>query len=369
MDMLRVVLITILVFIIVCLFVRIAYLKKRLAETDRIKKELYSLGEEMTTVESMEEASELILDSALRIINKVDKGSILIEDKDGLFKYSAIRGYPKELKKITLTKEEMYLNNYNKFKNTAIINKPYEFDKLNLRKDRYNHMVSSGGIGSIYSVLSSPIKIKGRLIGVINIDSMKKSVVFNQEDIRTMEHIKNELELTIRNFFSQEEYKYTSTHDELTGLYNRRTLRPFIERELIKVRERGISSYFLILDMDGFKGINDTYGHDIGDLSLIRLASSLKMGSGKDAICIRLSGDEFVVIFSNTSEIEVKAKMKWLKEELEKEIDDLPALRFSYGMSVIENMGENTYEEIFRIADKNMYHNKNMKKNRLYIIN
>ena len=263
----------------------------------------------------------------------------------------------------------MYLNNYNKLKNTAIINKPYEFDKLTLRKDKYMNMVSVGGIGSIYSVLSSPIKIKGRLIGVINIDSIKKSVVFNQEDIRTMEHIKNELELTIKNFFSQEEYKYTSTHDELTGLYNRRTLRPFIERELIKVCEKGINSYFILLDMDNFKGINDNYGHDVGDLSLVRLASSLKVGSGKDAICIRLSGDEFVIIFSNTSEIEIKAKMNWLKEELNKELNGLPPLSFSYGMAPIKTMGENTFEEIFRLADKNMYHHKNLKKKRIYLIN
>ena len=121
--------------------------------------------------------------------------------------------------------------------------------------------------------------------------------------------------------------------------------------------------------MDNFKGINDNYGHDIGDLSLIRLASSLKVGSGKDAICIRLSGDEFVIIFSNTSEIEIKAKMNWLKEELDKELNGLPPLSFSYGMSPIQTMGENTFEEIFRLADKNMYHNKNLKKNRMYLIN
>lgn len=367
MGILRIVISAFLVILIVFLYIRITQLKKRVKEMDRIKRELYSLGEEMTTVETMEEASELILDSALKIINKVDKGSILIEDKDGLFKYRAIRGYPETLKEITLTKEEMYLNNYNKFKKTAIINKPYEFDKNALQKDKYSKMVRSGEISSIYSVLSSPIKLKGRLIGIINIDSIKKSVVFNQEDIHTMEHIKNELELTIRNFFSQEEYKYTSTHDDLTGLYNRRTLRPFIERELIKVREREINSYFILLDIDDFKVINDNYGHDIGDLSLVRLASSLKKTTGEDAICIRLSGDEFVIIFSNTSEIEIKAKMDWLEEELRKGIDGLPSLNFSYGMAPIRVMGEDTFEEIYRLADKSMYYDKNLKKNKLYI--
>ena len=362
-------LITLLVIMIVFLYIKINRLKKRLIEMDRIKKELYLLGEEITTVETMEEVFELILDSALRIINKVDKGSILIEDKDGLFKYRAIRGYPEELKKVTLSKEEMYLNNYNKFKNTAIINKPYEYDKLILPKDTYNNMEIFGGIGSVYSVLSSPIKLQGRLIGVINIDSAKKSVTFNQEDVRTMEHIKNELELTIRNFFSQEEYKYTSTHDDLTGLYNRRTLRPFIEREIIKVKERGISSYFILIDMDDFKGINDNYGHDIGDLSLIRLADALRASFYRDSICIRLSGDEFVIICSNISEIEVKAKMNWLKEEMYKEVDGLPTVRFSYGMAIIREVGEDTFEEIYKLADKRMYHNKNMKKYNVYLIN
>ena len=54
--------------------------------------------------------------------------------------------------------------------------------------------------------------------------------------------------------------------------------------------------------------------------------------------------------------------MRWLKEELDEELDGLPALRFSYGIAPIRYMGHNTFEEIYRMADKSMYYDKNSKK-------
>ena len=273
---------------------------------------------------------------------------------------------PGDLRMISLKKEEIYLYKYNNFSDTAIITKPYEYDKGILHKDKFHELLSSGELDRIYSVLSSPIKIKGKLIGIINIDSMTPSVSFNQEDINTMNHIKNELELSLSNFLSQERYKYTSTHDELTDLYNRRILRKFLNAEIHRVKEKKYKSYFVLMDLDDFKSINDNYGHDEGDRALIGFSNHLRSLVDKDGICVRMSGDEFVAILCNISLQEVEERLSILQEKACIEINHNQPIFFSYGITPIGTSGAETFEDIFRQADNRMYYEKKRKKKKVF---
>ncbi len=88
--------------------------------------------------------------------------------------------------------------------------------------------------------------------------------------------------------------------DELTGLHNRRFLLSYFEHKVHWDQEEHFPLSLLILDVDLFKSINDTYGHDAGDQALVFIAGLLKEVAGEDAFPVRFGGDEFMVLLPRT---------------------------------------------------------------------
>lgn len=94
----------------------------------------------------------------------------------------------------------------------------------------------------------------------------------------------------------QLELERMAYYDFLTGLYNRRKIRMLMEEALEEASSNGEKFAILIMDLDKFKQINDTHGHDIGDIVLKEFASRLLQNKGETGVVGRLSGDEFVVL-------------------------------------------------------------------------
>lgn len=97
------------------------------------------------------------------------------------------------------------------------------------------------------------------------------------------------------------ELEYYSSHDPLTGLYNRRYFNDMLEYEVGRSERHGHEFSILMLDLDDFKDINDTYGHPCGDTALIGVADSLRAVVRKGDLATRLGGDEFAIILTETS--------------------------------------------------------------------
>lgn len=93
---------------------------------------------------------------------------------------------------------------------------------------------------------------------------------------------------------------YDATHDALTGLVNRREFTRLVNVELSDAKDEPVSVAFL--DLDGFKLINDTYGHQCGDEVLVQVAEHLQEAMPEEAVCGRLSGDEFAVMIRSADE-------------------------------------------------------------------
>ena len=96
-----------------------------------------------------------------------------------------------------------------------------------------------------------------------------------------------------------------STTDELTGLFNRRALNDEIDK-CLELANHNHKLYMLVLDLDDFKIINDTHGHEVGDSVLKIFAKGLKEGCKTSDICTRAGGDEFIVILSAYEQEEIK---------------------------------------------------------------
>ncbi len=100
----------------------------------------------------------------------------------------------------------------------------------------------------------------------------------------------------------EEKLRWQATHDHLTGLYNRRYFESYLEKEINNVKRSGIMSAVVYLDLDRFKYVNDTAGHEVGDQLLIDLSREVNRNLRRHDIAARIGGDEFALILKNVDE-------------------------------------------------------------------
>ncbi|MCV6610904.1 MAG: EAL domain-containing protein [Amphritea sp.] len=153
---------------------------------------------------------------------------------------------------------------------------------------------------------------------------------------------------------TQELIAYQATHDALTGLLNRYEFNVQLERELITLKAKSGYGAFIVLDIDDFKGINDAWGHSIGDLMLQMIASQLKKLICQDTLLARLGGDEFAIFVGYSDIHEVRELLNGLLS-IFAGIFEFEALRLrsstSVGVSVFPEDGLDG-SELFKCADQ-----------------
>lgn len=156
--------------------------------------------------------------------------------------------------------------------------------------------------------------------------------------------------------------------DHLTGLYNRGQLENFMNYQL-KNLKKGNYFFLILIDMDKFKEINDTYGHVVGDDALINAAKLLRGNCKRKADYVaRLGGDEFVII-GQCEEIAtvdtIINRMHGVVDRFNKENGKPYKIKFSAGYTVYDGTGHATLDMLISDADHKMYDIKNAKKNKL----
>lgn len=149
-------------------------------------------------------------------------------------------------------------------------------------------------------------------------------------------------------------YKKSSTIDSLTGLntFNNAML---LSQKLLGTGE---NLTIILMDLDNFKVINDTYGHIMGNNIIVQFSKDLQESSPKNSICARLGGDEFFVILKNADLVDLT--LHNLKERLRNATDYPCHIHFSYGISRSENIKNPNIEKLIQTADNQMYQYKMM---------
>ncbi len=100
----------------------------------------------------------------------------------------------------------------------------------------------------------------------------------------------------------EEKLRWQATHDHLTGLYNRHYFESYLEKEINNVKRTGIMSAVVYLDLDRFKYVNDTAGHEVGDQLLMDISREVNKGLRRHDIVARIGGDEFALVLKNVDE-------------------------------------------------------------------
>ncbi len=155
--------------------------------------------------------------------------------------------------------------------------------------------------------------------------------------------------------------KIQAATDSLTCLFNHKTIYEKLKKEVIASKNEKLPLSILMIDIDNFKNVNDTYGHLLGDKVLIEMSNTIMNNIRQDDLVGRYGGEEFMIIFPNTDIV----KARVISERLRKEISKL---RFTNEFSITISGGLAQYdnesiEELIRISDDNLYRAKRNGKN------
>ena len=149
----------------------------------------------------------------------------------------------------------------------------------------------------------------------------------------------------------KEKLTYEAEHDKLTNLYNRTGYVSLYRRMRLS------KTLYILVDVDGFKEINDEYGHDIGDKVLIRIAEVLDRHFSEDnAFVFRIGGDEFAVLVENVSEEmneTIVNRCEKINEELSVQKGKIPQVSLSFGIARGDE--DDTTDSLFKKADRVLY--------------
>ncbi|MFB4471721.1 GGDEF domain-containing protein [Oceanobacillus caeni] len=156
-----------------------------------------------------------------------------------------------------------------------------------------------------------------------------------------------------------DKFKYLSYHDPLTGVYNRRYAYIFFEKQFKRAKRKNERIGILNIDIDDFKVINDSYGHNYGDFILQELCNLIMRNIRKEDILVRWGGDEFIVLLYNMDCTSAQNLMNQINESIKAELNNCqesnkPDMTLSIGHSIYPEDGQ-TISKLLSIADKRMY--------------
>ena len=165
--------------------------------------------------------------------------------------------------------------------------------------------------------------------------------------------------------------KADSVTDGLTGIYNRKAFDSYLQ-ELISKNARAHTSFaVLMVDIDNFKDVNDSYGHQTGDRVLLALADKCSINIRNEDFIARYGGDEFIVVLQNASRRDARQKAKKLCKAISDTRYSLDDIKAGHSLSVTVSIGISIYREgdslktITDRADQALYAAKRVGKNRV----
>ncbi len=204
----------------------------------------------------------------------------------------------------------------------------------------------------------SPVHYDGVFLGYAVLQrELAPESAFNIVYRTWLRYINNSLEM-IR---SKERLKTISVRDEMTGALNRRGM--YEQFHLMCSNAAGGDSLFIgVIDMDGLKFINDTFGHSEGDLGIKTLCEVLSSVTRKNEICVRSGGDEFFLIgigkYTRSDEAERAAEFTEAMEKRSKQLNKPYNVSASIGIMVFDEFNAESLDSALSIADEKMYNYK-----------
>jgi diguanylate cyclase (GGDEF)-like protein len=223
------------------------------------------------------------------------------------------------------------------------------------------HLVQTDAVPA----LCVPLIAQGTLLGLLQLQRLGKmpgGAMAKEPPTFLAEAVAEDLSLALSNMSLHESLREQSIRDSLTGLFNRRFFEEFLIRELARAGRKTRHVSMVLLDLDHFKKINDTFGHGAGDMVLRKVGPVLQAHVRESDIACRIGGEEFMLLLAELSlptAVQRAERVRKALHELSLTYEDKPlgTITASFGAAAYPDHGR-TVEALFRAADEALYQAK-----------
>lgn len=246
------------------------------------------------------------------------------------------------------------------------------------RAERINSIVSSENFPEICRV--AKCKVDENYICIPFYVNEQKNIVIHiisksQDELNNLKYkigiIKKYLEETkpiLESKILMEALRQKNLTDSLTGLYNRKYLDEIVEKQLNLDMKNGVVYAIMFLDIDYFKMVNDTYGHDVGDDILRKLAITMKKSISSNETLIRYGGEEFLILMKNATQESAKELANKINADFSKIIFNYGGDSFSKTVSIGYSFFPTDTDQFWKCikyADISLYEAKSTGRNKV----
>ncbi len=351
---------------------RFAKLKKQEANVIRslLKKQNEMLGQSLSHLDhliylqksislmSLADISKVLADK-LPYILSIRYFSLFLFDKSKKALNLASHNHPDLKKKLVLREKD------SEIMSAAIARGSYI-----LESDYAQSSFFQGATNSLFDYnffITIPLMIENEIIGVLNLNDNEKGYL-NVTDLDFFLNVSEFISLSISNAQSFEKAERLSITDGLTGLTNRQQLELSLQNEIHRSRRYRSPLSLVMMDVDYFKGVNDTFGHQEGDDVLTGIASIIKSLCRSQDIAARYGGEEFVLILPETNGPGAWTIVERVREKVENHRFNhegkTHSVTISCGIAEFSNEGNQDYTDLIRVADAALYQAKESGRNR-----
>ncbi|HEY5240429.1 MAG TPA: sensor domain-containing diguanylate cyclase, partial [Polyangiaceae bacterium] len=216
------------------------------------------------------------------------------------------------------------------------------------------------------SLLVLPLLMHERALGTLILGA-KRRHAFSDAARPTLEVLASHLAVSLSNARMVQKLETMATTDGLTGLFNKRAMLDSAEQKIAAAARFNRKLAVLVVDIDFFKKVNDTHGHDVGDVVIKGLGQVLERQKRNTDVVARFGGEEFVVLCEQTDENGAMLLAERIREELEKTTFRTPngavSVTCSVGLSTFPEAGPG-WEGLFKAADEALYVSKRSGRNK-----
>ena len=218
--------------------------------------------------------------------------------------------------------------------------------------------------------VSIPLMIEDEIIGVLNLNDNKKGF-YNVGDLDFSLNVSEFVALSISNALLFEKVEKLSVTDGLTGLVNHHQMQSILKNEVFRCQRYSSSLSLIMMDIDHFKNVNDTYGHQKGDDILLDFASTMKKFCRSNDVAARYGGEEFVLILPETKVKGAVYIAERIREEMASRTFQHKGKDFnvtvSCGIAEFDQSHIKSPADLIKIADEALYKAKHEGRNRTIV--
>jgi len=215
-------------------------------------------------------------------------------------------------------------------------------------------------LGEARSMIAAPLISNGKTMGAVLL-AQREHHYFSYENFKLLQMLSTHIGLAVGNATLHAELQRMANRDTLTGLHVRRHLDERIHAHQLE----GSKGALLVIDIDRFKQVNDTYGHQIGDSILQQISSIMKSSIRMTDVSARWGGEELAIYFPETTLDEALLVAERIRSLVEEETD--PSVTVSCGVAEwSQDNGTISVESLFYRADMALYQAKHSGRNRIH---